>query len=157
MGKIGLSYGEYENMVDEVLVRLFKLDAHFDGVYGLPRGGLPLAVHISHHLNLPLVMNLIQFSKEHPGGNLLVVDDIVDTGKTFDRLIEVTEIQNITFYSLSLYYKPHSSYTPDMYIQETMSWIVFPWEPFEEAPSEYHQDVYSELFLPQTKGEFDED
>jgi len=146
MGKLGLTYSDFSKLIDEVLVHLFKLDTHFDGVYGLPRGGLPLAVHISHHLSMPMVMNLIQFSKEHPGGNLLVVDDIIDTGKTFDRLIEIAEIQNITFYSLALYAKPGASYMPDKFIKETTSWIVFPWEPYEDVPSTYHQDVYSELF-----------
>ncbi len=149
MGKVGLTYSEYGNLVDETLVHLFKLNKHFDAVYGLPRGGLPIAVHISHHLNIPMVMNLIQFSQEHPNGTLLVVDDIIDTGKTFDRLIEVAEIQKINFYSISLYYKPQSSYTPNKFIKETQSWIVFPWEPYGEKPSEYHQDIYSDLFNDQ--------
>jgi len=146
MGKIGLTYREYGKLVDEAMVHLFKLRKHFDAVYGLPRGGLPLAVHISHHLNVPMVSNLIQFSQEHPDGKLLVVDDIVDTGKTFDRLNEITDIQNIDFYSLVLYFKTRSTYIPDHYMKETASWLVFPWEPYEELPSEYHQDLYSDLF-----------
>jgi len=149
MGKVGLTYNDYSNLMDDALVHLFKLNKHFDAVYGLPRGGLPIAVHISHHLNIPMVMNLIQFSQEHPTGKLLVVDDIIDTGKTFDRLLEIAEIQKIDFYSLSLYYKPRSTYTPNKFIKETQSWIIFPWEPYEEKPSDYHQDVYSELFTNQ--------
>gem|GEM_PF-1918759 len=150
MGKVGLTYHDYSNLIDEALVKLFKNNLTFDGVYGLPRGGLPIAVHISHHLNIPMIMNLIQFSQEHSDGKLLVVDDIVDTGKTFDRLIEVSEIQKIDFFSLTLYYKPQSTYKPDIFVKETQSWIVFPWEPYDERPSEYHQDVYSDLFKSET-------
>lgn len=153
MGKIGLTYQDFSELVDDALVQLFKLDEHYDAVYGMPRGGLPLAVHISHHLSIPLVMNLIQFAQEHPNGRLLVVDDIVDTGKTFDRLIEVAEIHDIDFTSLTLYFKPDSTYTPSIYIKETRSWIVFPWEPYDERPSEYHQDIYNDIFTNDENGD----
>lgn len=146
MGKIGLTYREYGKLIDETMVALFKRDWDIAGVYGLPRGGLPLAVHISHHLNIPLILNLMKFSKDHPGKRMLVVDDIVDTGKTFERLVEFTDVQDIPFKSLTLYHKSDSSFRPDIIIKETTSWIVFPWEPYEELPSEYHQTIYSDIF-----------
>lgn len=146
MGKIGLTYREYGKLIDESMVELFKKDWDIVGVYGLPRGGLPLAVHISHHLNIPLILNLMKFSKDHPGKQMLVVDDIVDTGKTFERLVEFTDVQDIPFKSLTIYHKPDSTFRPDIIVKETTSWIVFPWEPYEEMPSEYHQNVYSDIF-----------
>ena len=47
----------------------------FKNVYGPPRGGLPLAVKLSHLLNIPLSLDTIK-------QNTLVVDDISDTGNT---------------------------------------------------------------------------
>ena len=44
----------------------------FEGVYGFPRGGLCLAVALSHSLGLPLL--------DKPKNNSLIVDDIYDTG-----------------------------------------------------------------------------
>ena len=49
----------------------------FTGVYGIPRGGLCLAVSLSHYLNIPLL--------ELPQDNCLIVDDIYDSGKTLEK------------------------------------------------------------------------
>jgi len=146
MGKIGLTYQDYSNLMEEALLQLSKHSFDIDGIYGLPRGGLPIATHLSHHLNLPLILNLLKFSEDYPGKQLLVVDDIVDTGKTFERLVEFTTVQNIPFKSLTLYYKPESSFIPDIYVKETTSWIVFPWEPYNELPTPYHLELYSDIF-----------
>ena len=50
----------------------------FDGVYGFPRGGLCLAVALSHSLELPLL--------DEPKNNSLIVDDIYDTGYTLEKI-----------------------------------------------------------------------
>ena len=49
----------------------------FVGVYGFPRGGLCLAVALSHSLCLPLL--------DEPKNNSLIVDDIYDTGYTLEK------------------------------------------------------------------------
>ena len=50
----------------------------FEGVYGFPRGGLCLAVALSHSLGLPLL--------DKPKNNSLIVDDIYDTGYTLEKI-----------------------------------------------------------------------
>ena len=50
----------------------------FEGVYGFPRGGLCLAVALSHSLGLPLL--------EKPKNNSLIVDDIYDTRYTLEKI-----------------------------------------------------------------------
>lgn len=50
----------------------------FEGVYGFPRGGLCLAVALSHSLELPLL--------EEPKNNSLIIDDIYDTGYTLEKI-----------------------------------------------------------------------
>lgn len=49
-------------------------DQGLSAVCGIPRGGLPLAVAISHRLGLPLVYT--------PAPGVLLVDDIHDSGRT---------------------------------------------------------------------------
>ena len=44
-------------------------------VYGIPRGGLIVAVLVSHKLGIPLITSL----RDMYGKKFLVVDDIVDT------------------------------------------------------------------------------
>jgi len=50
-------------------------------VYGIPRGGLILAVYLSHLYNLKLITR-----KDQITNNTLVVDDIVDSGRTMENL-----------------------------------------------------------------------
>ena len=73
----------------------------FAGVYGLPRGGLPLAVWISHRAGIPLLLA--------PCRNALVVDDIADTGATLDLPIH-------PFYSLLLPPKLYARFFDDVHI-----------------------------------------
>jgi len=60
---------------------------------------------------------------------VLLVDDVVDTGKSVllirDHLArQGTKETKI----LTLYFKPWSVVKPDFYSRETRDWIVFPWE-----------------------------
>lgn len=106
----------------------------FRWIYGLPRGGMPLAIKLSHLL-LPdnqrksninnnftfreMLPDYIQdFQKE-----ILIVDDIADTGKAL--LI----LQERGFFIATLFKHPQSIVTPDIWIREKDNrWIQFPWE-----------------------------
>lgn len=99
-------------------VDLFGLDS----VYGIPRGGLCLAVALSHSLGLPLVIR--------PKPNSLVVDEICDTGKT---LRKYTSKGYITATIVNLYEaKVHPTFAwmniPTPYVGPHRVWINFPWE-----------------------------
>ena len=53
MQKRIVTYQEFGKLLDLLVA---KLEAYkFDYVYGPPRGGLPIAVHLSHHLDIELV------------------------------------------------------------------------------------------------------
>lgn len=61
--------------------------------------------------------------------NILVVDDVVDSGRTLQLVIEELNrygARNIK--SLAIYVKPWSPIYPDYYYKETRNWVVFPWE-----------------------------
>ena len=88
---------------------------HFSGVYGFPRGGLCLAVALSHSMNIPFLVDLI------PG--CLVVDDVYETGKTLNSIIDIPETTTFVWYS-----KVTPKWWNAVEISNPDEWIVFPWE-----------------------------
>jgi hypoxanthine phosphoribosyltransferase len=110
--KIYLTWDDIDNLVN-ILSK--QTPPNITSVMGLPRGGLIPAVMLSHKLNLPLVY--------FPLENTLIVDDICDTGKTFERI-------NANYFAC-LHYKPHtSSFKPTIWAKshEGDEWLSYPWE-----------------------------
>jgi len=146
--KVIVTYNQFNDQVKKLAEYLKEID--FAAIYGLPRGGLPIAVHLSHLLEKPIVMSLDQFILEFGRHDtLLIVDDIVDTGVTYQKLIKDLKSKAIYYhhYFASLYFKPKRSVIrPDYYVAETDDWVVLPWEQQEELPSQYHQEKYPEVF-----------
>jgi hypoxanthine phosphoribosyltransferase len=141
-------WGEIMNGLVSQLKRLKKMTGIYDftHVYAPPRGGLPIAVHLSHHLSI----DMIEFIDPNyppdwfgPNDNLLVIDDIVDTGKTFKNLKEmldiiVEEIPTFQYKLASIHYKPRTIIKPDIFMQEISNdtWVVYPFENLEECGRE---------------------
>lgn len=126
-----ITYEEYGLMCNKLVEYLKETNLKFDCLYAVPRGGLPLGVHLSHHLN-------IEYCKyEIPPMNsithLLVVDDIVDTGQSLLHCMYMLDQSKMKF--VSLFYKEHSKVKPFYYVEKTEDWIVFPWETYEEEPN----------------------
>lgn len=114
-----LEWEEIGIMIDELALMVKNSKIKFDGVYGVPRGGLSIAVKMSHVLGLPMLA--------HPTKNTLVVDDISDTGVT---------LQNIKNKKIACLYSADWTVTkPDFFIEpktKRESWIIFPWEGEDE-------------------------
>ena len=145
MGKISITYREYGILIDELTVNLKQSEIAFDGVYGIPRGGLPIASHLSNHLDIPLFTNIKQFTQNFPEGNVLITKDVMNEGLIFDRAIELIEIQRVNFTTAVIFYRSHSKYKPDFFVKRTESWIVFPWEPIDKQPDEMETVVEVEV------------
>lgn len=90
------------------------------GLYGVPRGGIPLALELSHLLDLPLLTK--------PEDDCLVVDDVVDSGATREKYAE--------FDFVCIHTKPHASMPPTFFLYETTEWIEYWWEVNEEGSIE---------------------
>lgn len=91
----------------------------FDGIYGIPAGGLVLAVYLHYRLKLPLLLA--------PTENSLIVDDIVDTGFTMSHYISKGN------FTVALFCKESGKWKPNIWLREkTDKWIRFPWEGEEE-------------------------
>ncbi len=63
------------------------------------------------------------------GKNILVVDDVADSGRTLQVAMDVVKLHGAKHIkTATLYVKPWSITMPDYHVGETSSWIVFPWE-----------------------------
>ncbi len=85
------------------------------GIYGVPRGGLCLAVALSHKLNIQLI--------EKPSKNSLIVDDVFETGITLSNF---KHIEGAKFFVLVSKKKP--IWWNTVTLSHKKEWIVFPWE-----------------------------
>ena len=81
------TWSEFDESVEHIANKCESLD--FSGIYGVPRGGLCLAVALSHKLKIDLISEPIK--------NSLIVDDIYETGFTLNNL---KDIEGATFFVL---------------------------------------------------------
>ena len=118
-----ISWEQYDDMINKIAVYVKHINTEEIGaIYGLPRGGLPIAVSLSHSLGLPLLMNYYD-RKVVTRKKILVVDDIADTGHT---LKDFDSPHNII---CTMHYHQDSITKPDYYVEEKGDdWIVYPWE-----------------------------
>lgn len=118
-----------------------------DVIVGVSRGGWPPARVMSDLLgNVELANIRVEFyrgvaetesepvitqplSMHVAGKNVLVMDDVADTGRSLKLVKEhVTEKNAKSIKIATIYYKPWSIIVPDYYVRVTRRWIVFPWE-----------------------------
>jgi len=113
--KLIMTWDAFDKLASRLIEHL--KDGRYSGVYGFPRGGLVLAVKLSHALNLPLLMA--------PAKNCIICDDISDTGET------LLKYQRSGDYTTATLLMRHGTDAVPAYIGEAVSnqaWIVFPWE-----------------------------
>ena len=114
-----LSWAQFDLAVQLMASRF--ANSAVTGVYGVPRGGLCLAVALSHAIDRPLL--------SVPEQSALIVDDVYETGLTLQALKAQV---------------PHASFavwvskeSPDWWtaalVAESSEWVVFPWENLEQA------------------------
>lgn len=143
-----LSWEEFGIMLDTLTKGAKELHAShpIDRVVGISRGGLAIGIALSHRLDVPFTPVEIKSYKEDRQqgsiqcdtpeevltrckGHVLLVDDLADSGKTSDYLMtRLKELTQPEVTIATLYYKPTSIVRPELFVKETSSWIVFPWE-----------------------------
>tara|TARA_R110000824_G_scaffold266063_3_gene455043 strand:+ start:5378 stop:5782 length:405 start_codon:yes stop_codon:yes gene_type:complete len=115
-----LNWSQFEQALCQLTLDYKQHDRQCVAILGIPRGGMVLATCLSYRLNIPLIQRL---SDRPRLGDVLVVDDIADTGKTLKIF---TNKQTIIY---TLYYHKNSIVVPDCWAYEkTDKWIVYPWE-----------------------------
>ena len=107
------TWGEFDKSVEHIANKCKFLK--FSGIYGVPRGGLCLAVALSHKLKIDLITEPIK--------NSLIVDDVYETGITLNTF---KNIEGAKFFVL--FSKKDPTWWNSVYISKKSDWIVFPWE-----------------------------
>ena len=107
------TWSEFDKSVDYIANKCKLLD--FSGIYGVPRGGLCLAVALSHKLEIDLISEPIK--------NSLIVDDVYETGITLNNF---KNIEGAMFFVLFSKIKP--TWWSTVHMSEKKEWISFPWE-----------------------------
>ena len=65
---------------------------------------------------------------------VLIVDEVSDTGETFDIAIDhIRRFNPKKIYTLAPYIKPHTKFRPDFWEKNIDAWIVFPYDIRETA------------------------
>ena len=107
------TWKDFDKSVEHIANKCNFLE--FSGIYGIPRGGLCLAVALSHKLKINLISEPIK--------NSLIVDDVYETGITLNTF---KDIEGAMFFVLFSKIKP--IWWNTVFISKKSQWIVFPWE-----------------------------
>ena len=111
--KTYFTWGEFDKSL-EIICNKCQL-SNFSGVFGIPRGGLCLAVALSHKLKINLL--------SEPKTNSLIVDDVYETGFTLKKF---RNIEGAMFFVLFSKRKP--TWWNTVNLSKENEWIIFPWE-----------------------------
>lgn len=111
------NWQDFVKIVD-MLASTIKSHGNHTIITAPPRGGLPIAICLSHKLQIPYI-NIESINKQ---SNILLIDDIADTGRTVARL----NFKWKTF--ATWFYCERSIIVPNIFFETTKEWVVFPWE-----------------------------
>ena len=107
------SWDEFDKSVEHIADKCEFLE--LSGIYGIPRGGLCLAVALSHKLKINLISEPIK--------NSLVVDDVYETGITLNTFKNIEGAKYFVLFS-----KKKPTWWNSVFVANKYDWIVFPWE-----------------------------
>jgi len=142
-----MKYYSYENFKNDTNTLIRKVqDFKPDHIVGIARGGLSLTHAVAEGLEIRDVqtirtelydemqrrekISIFGECKFTESSNVLVLDDIADSGETLDSVMKnlISKNPSVNFISATLFYKKTSSYEPDIWINEANDWIDFFWE-----------------------------
>lgn len=121
------SWAYFQYDCEQLAKKLKPIKFNFNNIYGVPRGGLIVAVQLSHLLNLPVILDPKKISK-----NTLIVDDISDTGDTLKRLLRKIKYKHWGI--ATLWVHPLTKVYPSYFVREkNKEWVVMPWETIKSS------------------------
>ena len=138
-------YYPYEDFLDDTKSLTQKIDWKFDTIIPIARGGFSLGHLLGEYYNVRAVYSINTIGYDDTiklesvkvfnipelgeAKNVLIVDDIVDSGDTMVEVLKVLgqAYPEVTFKVASLFYKKSAKIAPDWYVQEADRWIEFFW------------------------------
>lgn len=148
---------QYNDLIERLILKVDEDGYQFDSLLCLARGGMRVGDLFSRVHNMPLAVMATSSYREEAGrvqgdldiasfitktggeiaGKLLLVDDMVDSGKTIVKVVEhlkkaypaVTDVRVAV-----LWWKSHSAFKPDYYVDylEDNPWIHQPFEIYDD-------------------------
>lgn len=120
-----ITWEKFDDQVNKLASKIKNVDY----VVGVPRGGLILAVMMSHrlgikHMTIDHLEKLEEFNLNIDNKSILIVDDISDSGQTLKHYKK----QGYTTATIDV--RNTTITKPDYYCNwlDTPDWIVYPWE-----------------------------
>ncbi|MBU1198976.1 MAG: phosphoribosyltransferase [Nanoarchaeota archaeon] len=145
-----ISFEEVSRLCHALAEKVEKNGFKPDLIVGISRGGWVPASLVSDFLNVGFVVSVGVKSyaavgvKKQPiirenlgmdiqNMNVLVVDDIVDTGETLKLIKDhLEDLGASEIKSVVMHLKPWAKIKPDYFVEETTNWPVYPWESAED-------------------------
>ncbi len=123
MNKVFYTWQDFDKDVDDILTHIKTEGWTIKQIYAIPRGSLALGLVLSNALGCELITKLE--AKNQFYDNVLVVDDIVNSGKT---LLSIPKI--FLYNTVTLFRKEGSQFVPNKVCRDCTkdNSIVFPWE-----------------------------
>ena len=124
-----VSWFEIDSLIEQLSSIILKSKKTFSSITTLSRGGLVPSRLLADHLGIEKIF----VDEKIIPVNSLVVDDIFDSGKTFDRVISKSEDSSKLLY-VTLFARRGRKLPPQLiYGKETDNdgYVVFPWDKIE--------------------------
>ncbi|MDG6909240.1 MAG: phosphoribosyltransferase [Nitrososphaerota archaeon] len=140
-----ISWSEYGNLAEALAEKVRANGRKYDLVVGIARGGIPVAMVVSDHLNVKIdfvnVKSYTEIGKRAAprilstltggieGKDILLVDDLVDQGDTLSFMKKyLMEQKPRSLETAVMFKKPWSKTEPDYFLETVSEWVVFPFE-----------------------------
>lgn len=162
-----ISWSEYGNLAEALAEKVRANGKDYDLVVGIARGGIPVAMVVSDHLNVKIdFINVKSYNdigkRTAPrilstltegvnGKDVLLVDDLVDQGDTMAFLARYLADQKPkSLETAVMFKKPWSKTEPDYFLETVTEWIVFPFELGEVSRQRAEMEASKESPSPTT-------
>lgn len=151
-----VSWDDYNRLIERLALKVHESGWKFDQILCLARGGMRVGDVLSRIFDVPLgilatssyreaagtqqgaldIAQFITITKGTLSGKVLMVDDMVDTGNTFEKVHQhlLRQFTGITeMRTAVLWFKGHSRVQPDYFVDHlpTNPWIHQPFEDYD--------------------------
>jgi hypoxanthine phosphoribosyltransferase len=151
-----VSWDQYHGLIERLALTVHESGWQFDKIVCLARGGVRVGDILSRIYDMPLgilatssyreaagtqqgqldIAQFITITRGTLDGKVLLVDDMVDTGMTFNRVRDHLQSQFPAITELRtavLWWKGHSQASPDYFVEKlpTSPWIHQPFEDYD--------------------------
>ena len=141
-----LTWEDFDALAKNLVLQIQESKITYDAILGVARGGLILAGFLSYHLGIKsfytvntklyedktlVLPEILYFPENIQLGNVLVVDDILDTGSTYELLkkLVLASSKRASWAVLIDKGKTHINLDYVGVRLESSRWVHFPWSP----------------------------